>query len=269
VPWVDVYEPRENRWSALPDMPRARDHFQAVVVGAALYAIGGSEGEIGRELEANDAFDLRARTWRTGLAPLPTPRGGFAAAAVDGEILVIGGEAPGRAYALVEAYDPSTDRWRTLAPLGTARHGIQAAVCDGAVFVAAGGRMVGGGAPTDVHEVYAPGRASACGARHWEAEEAEPAGAGFPDGLAEASLRGGTPVNPTSLAFGPDGRLYVAQRNGTILAYSIGRTGRGEYVVDAVETIDAIRSIPNHDDDGSSATDVRSLLDVLRDAIGR
>ncbi|MEX2274651.1 MAG: hypothetical protein WEA10_03660 [Actinomycetota bacterium] len=56
---------------------------------------------------------------------------------------------------------------------------------------------------------------------------------------------------PTSLQFGPDGRLYVAQLDGKIYAYAIVRDGPNTYRVGATETISAVRSIPNHDDDGT------------------
>jgi hypothetical protein len=70
------------------------------------------------------------------------------------EILVIGGEGGGSTFNTVEAYDTTTNSWRTLAPMPTARHGIQAAVCNDGVYVAAGGTTQGGGSPTDVHQVF-------------------------------------------------------------------------------------------------------------------
>lgn len=38
-------------------------------------------------------------------------------------------------------------------------------------------------------------------------------------------LQGVTLNNPTSLQFGPDGRLYIAQQNGLILVLTVERTG--------------------------------------------
>ncbi|MFT5194018.1 MAG: glucose/arabinose dehydrogenase [Cellvibrionaceae bacterium] len=58
-------------------------------------------------------------------------------------------------------------------------------------------------------------------------------------------------VFPTSLMFGPDGRLYVAQRNGQLFAYTMTRHSPNNYSVVHTEQIDLIRSIPNHNDDGS------------------
>ena len=56
--------------------------------------------------------------------------------------------------------------------------------------------------------------------------------------------------NPTSLQFGPDGRLYVAEQNGQINAFTIGFQN-GEYVATSVEVINQVRDIQNHNDDGS------------------
>jgi N-acetylneuraminic acid mutarotase len=161
VPWTDVYDPTTGEWSRLADMPHARDHFQAAVVGDELYVIGGRDVDIDATTDAVDVLDLRTGRWRSGLAPLPTPRGGFAVAVLGDEILVIGGEGGGKTFDTVEAYDTSTNRWRELAPLQAARHGISAATCGG-VYVAAGGREQGGGEPTDVQEVYFAAAAKPC-----------------------------------------------------------------------------------------------------------
>ncbi|WP_167599426.1 malectin domain-containing carbohydrate-binding protein [Halorussus marinus] len=57
--------------------------------------------------------------------------------------------------------------------------------------------------------------------------------------------------NPTSLDFGPDGRLYVAQQSGEIKAFEIARNGENDYEVTDTEVISAVQNLPNHDDDGS------------------
>ncbi|WP_233131755.1 malectin domain-containing carbohydrate-binding protein [Robiginitalea sediminis] len=56
----------------------------------------------------------------------------------------------------------------------------------------------------------------------------------------------------TSLMFGPDGRLYVLQLNGTIDIFTIQRNGPDDYVVVASEELLLVKNIPNHNDDGSS-----------------
>jgi len=69
-------------------------------------------------------------------------------------------------------------------------------------------------------------------------------------GLAGESLN-----NPTSLQFGPDDRLYVSQQDGAIKAYTVVRNGANNYAVTNTETINLVKNIPNHNDDGTLHTD--------------
>jgi hypothetical protein len=255
VAWFDVYDPKTDSWSTLPDMPRARDHFQAVVARDKLYVVGGRDSELGREIAETDVYDFAARRWSSA-APIPTPRGGFAAALVAGEIYVIGGEDPDGAHATVEAYDVRTDTWRASDPLPVGRHGIQAVVCGGAIYVAAGGRTEGGENPSSLVDVYLPRGARGCG-KPTEVPSASSLS------FSEHPLEGSSSYNPTALQFGPDGRLYVAQQDGLITVYSVVRRVDGHYAVSATEEITAVQRIPNHDDDGSSISDLSSMLGVV------
>ena len=74
----------------------------------------------------------------------------------------------------------------------------------------------------------------------------------FEDAGAFRGILGGNDIidNPTSLQFGPDGRLYVAEQNGQINAFTI-EIQNGEYVATDVEVINLVRDIQNHNDDGS------------------
>ena len=239
VPWLDVLDPATGHWSQLPDMPRPRDHFQAVFAGDRMLVTGGRNRDIGTEIADTDAYDVSERRWVTGLAPLPTPRGGFGAVFVHGEMLVIGGEVPGRVLPTVEAYDVARDTWRTLPSMPTARHGIQAALCGDRVLVAAGGIRMGGG-PSDAHEALAVGP-KPCG---HEAATPEPHQArSLAGSYVLGSVADGAPLRPTSLQVGPDGRLYVAQQNGTIRAYTVRRRAAGAFEVTASESIDLVRAI--------------------------
>ncbi len=78
-------------------------------------------------------------------------------------------------------------------------------------------------------------------------------------------LQGEISNKPTSLQFGPDGRLYVAEQEGLIKAYTVKRNAANNYAVTATETISSIKSIPNHNDDGTLNTSVikRQVLGIL------
>jgi N-acetylneuraminic acid mutarotase len=84
-----------------------------------------------------------ALEWKRG-APLPVPRSEVAAAALGGELVVVGGFlADGRSSARVDAYSPARDRWRRLPSLPVAVNHAMAA-SDGKRLYVVGGY----GAPT-------------------------------------------------------------------------------------------------------------------------
>ena len=81
----------------------------------------------------------------------------------------------------------------------------------------------------------------------------------------KSELQASMATRPTSLQFGPDGRLYVAQQNGLILAYEVTRNGPNSYSVANQEAITLIQSIPNHDDQGAvnPAVNTRLVTGIL------
>lgn len=70
-------------------------------------------------------------------------------------------------------------------------------------------------------------------------------------GFGKSILGGVSVVAPTTLQFGPDGRLYVGLQNGTIRVLTVQRTAPNAYTVTADEAITSIREILNHDDFGN------------------
>ena len=77
-------------------------------------------------------------------------------------------------------------------------------------------------------------------------------------------LSGATLFHPTSLQFGPDGKLYVAVQDGTIYRYTIAKSGT-TYTVTSTETITLVKLIKNHNDDGALNTNVsgRQVTGIL------
>jgi glucose/arabinose dehydrogenase len=86
--------------------------------------------------------------------------------------------------------------------------------------------------------------------------EANPAAAAV--SFQKSKLQNVAITNPTSLDFGPDGRLYVAQQNGVIYAYTVARLAANSYTATVTETITLIQAIPNHNDDGSLAPNINT-----------
>jgi len=101
-----------------------------------------------------EVYDPATDSWRVA-PPLPSARGGLAAAALPDRILVFGGEAPLRIFSATEMYEAVTNRWISKTPMPTPRHGIGAAVVDGRIIIPGGGRQPGLAA-THVNEAYVP-----------------------------------------------------------------------------------------------------------------
>lgn len=71
--------------------------------------------------------------------------------------------------------------------------------------------------------------------------------------------------NPTSLQFGPDGRLYIAQQDGLLRIYDVTQPAPGQWSAVQAQTLGLIQSIPNHNDDGSLNTSItdRQVTGIL------
>lgn len=72
-----------------------------------------------------------------------------------------------------------------------------------------------------------------------------------------SGLIGEYTINPTSLDFGSDGKLYVSEQSGSIWQFEVARDGAeaglGSYSVVSSQKIDLIKSgVPNHTDDGTA-----------------
>ena len=104
--------------------------------------MGGELGSASTAQATLEALDVTSLRWER-LPPMPTPRGGLAAAAFEGRIHVVGGVTPAGPLDAHEAYDPRQRRWLPLHPLETPRHGLGVAVAEGRLFA------IGGSAPAD------------------------------------------------------------------------------------------------------------------------
>ena len=68
---VEVYSPKDNTWTKLPDMRQGRGRFDMTVVNDVAYAVGGCDGS--RELSSVEIFSPNAKRWTSG-ASLPLAR---------------------------------------------------------------------------------------------------------------------------------------------------------------------------------------------------
>ena len=78
--------------------------------------------------------------------------------------------------------------------------------------------------------------------------------------FSKSTLKNVTVDHGTSIQFGPDGKLYVAQMDGSILVMTAIRNGKNNYTANLLETINVIKNTPNHNDDGSNNPGVKDRL---------
>lgn len=154
----EVYDPASDIWQTLSPMPSPREHLAAAVIDTLIYVIGGRYPQGGQltNVSTLEAYSPATDTWHE-LTPMPTPRGGLAAAAMNDFLYVLGGEfffGSTGVYAENEEYDPLSDSWRQVAPLPTPRHGMSAVVHDDQLYVIGGGPVAGYGV-IGANEVFA------------------------------------------------------------------------------------------------------------------
>lgn len=147
VAFTDVYDPYSNTLSTLADAPRARDHFNATLIGDQVYCVGGRRSKhdtdgLNSDMETLvDVYDILTDTWTTLAAPLPVPRAGAATAAIGDQLFVIGGENANGATDTTHVLDIVSKTWVAgWDTLGDERHGTQAIMNNGMIYIAAGSK---------------------------------------------------------------------------------------------------------------------------------
>lgn len=157
VPWFDEYDFATDTWRQLPDAPRSRDHFQAVLVDDQLVMAGGRRSGVNGNTFAAvvkevDVFDFSIGKWRTLPSPegdIPTPRAGTSALAIHGKVVVIGGETNSKdANREVEYLDLASETWASWVGLPVGRHATQPVMDKDTIYLQAGS-LARGGKETD------------------------------------------------------------------------------------------------------------------------
>jgi DNA-binding beta-propeller fold protein YncE len=153
--WFDEFDPATGEWTAMPDAPHTRDHFQAAVLDGKLYAAGGrnSSSKTNSVIDATfpetDVFDFATRTWSTlpSSGNIPTQRAGCTVVVDKNRVIVMGGESGTQveAHSDVEALDVQSNTWSKLPPMIQGRHGTQAIHYGERIYIAAGSGDRGGG----------------------------------------------------------------------------------------------------------------------------
>lgn len=172
------YDPQANKWVTKQTMPPLIHHVGVASLGGKLYLIGGfaypEEGPPAWTPVADAwEYDPKTDSWKK-LAPLPTPRGSVACAALAGKVHCVGGVRlpawsklkgirPGSEIENLSdhiVYDPATNSWSTKAPMITPRNHVTLTAVGGKLY-AIGGRIGHGfvgiwSVPSNANDEYDP-----------------------------------------------------------------------------------------------------------------
>jgi N-acetylneuraminic acid mutarotase len=137
---VDTYDPTDEAWRALPDLPVRWTHGNLAVVGGTLYLAGGLEGV--PYVAHGEAFvlDPLGQGWQPIAAIDPADaRGASGVVTAPGRIYLLGGMSSTAALATCLEYDVAANRWTHLPDLPAPRsHPAAMRMADGTLIVAGG-----------------------------------------------------------------------------------------------------------------------------------
>lgn len=149
VTTVERFDPVQQIWESISEVPEPMNHFQPVAHDGKIYVLGALKGT-GFPEESGIAevhiYNTRTNTWSSGGSiPAHRVRGAAGAAVYQDKIYLVGGNPRGHQLGSVDwfdEYDPVTGVWRELPPLPHARDHVTVAIA-GDRLVVAGGRAGG------------------------------------------------------------------------------------------------------------------------------
>lgn len=131
---VEVYDPAEDEWSRIADLPEGRNHPMTASLDGRLYVFGGYD-PAGQPAFTTFRYDPTSDTWDE-LAPMPANAAAGGAVALGEHLYVIGGAPNG---VLCFRYDPAEDEWIEIASLSSPRDHLAVTTFGGQIY-ALGGR---------------------------------------------------------------------------------------------------------------------------------
>ena len=106
------------RWSTAPG-PAPREHLAVTSARGRIYALGGRRAGIDTNVATFQSVRAGRQARGSRSPPVPSARGGTAAAVASGRVVSIGGEEPNGTIRSVYAYDLAKRRWSQLPDLPT------------------------------------------------------------------------------------------------------------------------------------------------------
>ena len=149
---IQRYAPGTGQWETRASLQTSRGHVNAVVLDGKIWVLGGRSGSAA--FRTVEVYDPVANTVTAGPS-MDSERSGHAAEAVNGRIVVSGGEAPGNPWRLTsttEILNPGTGDWNFIVSPDTAVHG-QGSASLGDYFYVIGGATVAASA-VNTRRVY-------------------------------------------------------------------------------------------------------------------
>ena len=144
---VQVYDTDGKKWKQAAPMAEGLHHIGVAAVDGKIYVVGGFTKSFRERgpVESLWQYDPATDRWERR-APLPTPRGALAVAALDGKIYAMGGERFSAAgskekyepVADVAVYDPKANAWEVLPPMRQKRDHLVAAAIGGRIYAVSG-----------------------------------------------------------------------------------------------------------------------------------
>ena len=134
---VDLYDPDQDTWTRMPDMPRALHHHGYVEIAGELLVIGGYETQGDQWVPTDRVWRLAApdADWVQGPS-LTVPRGGLAVVATPDDVWAIGGVGPAGTHRSTERLVDGA--WVAGPDLAETREHVAAAARGSEVVVIAG-----------------------------------------------------------------------------------------------------------------------------------
>jgi N-acetylneuraminic acid mutarotase len=135
---IQRYHPVTRQWETRASLQTSRGHVHAVLHRGKIWILGGRNG--GTTFRTVEIYDPATDQIAPGPS-MDSARSGHAAEAVNGNIVVVGGEllgSPARLSHSSELYDSAAGAWRSFPnpPLGL--HGVASAVWNGRLYLLGG-----------------------------------------------------------------------------------------------------------------------------------
>lgn len=162
VTWVDKYNFMTREWTVLPDAPRTRDHFHAVMAKGKIYAFAGRNTSKNTNqvfdltIPEVDVYDISGKSWDVLAQEIHIPRAGASVALLKDQIYIIGGESMfhKEAHNEIEIWNLKSEDWVPINYLNGGRHGTQAITYRNKIYIAAGCGNRGGNPELNSIEVF-------------------------------------------------------------------------------------------------------------------